>query len=82
MAIFGAVGEGKIVLAAIIAFATLVALIIYLPIAIIKEVTRPKDETLPEWMGTVRGRRARFRVILAVLGLIAIGVGTLTLVNQ
>ena len=65
--------EGKIIIISLFAAAGLTALVIYLPTALIQEVTRSENEVLPEWMGTVRERRNRLRIIIAVLGGLAIG---------
>jgi hypothetical protein len=67
------VSEAHIVLFAVAAFVALCVMIAYMPIAIIREVNRSPDEVLPEWMGTVQGRRTRLRVVLAVFGTLAIG---------
>ena len=62
-----------------IVLAGLIALIVYLPAAIIREATWAEDETLPSWMGTVRGRRMRLRLVLAVLGSLALAVTAMAL---
>jgi hypothetical protein len=62
----------KAAAAVALAVLALVALVIYLPGAIIREVTQAENTPLPPWMGTVRARRARLRVILALLGGLAI----------
>jgi hypothetical protein len=65
--------EGNIAFVAILGFLALAALIAYLPKALHREATRSEDEVLPEWMGTVKERRARLRVIFAVLGGLGVG---------
>jgi hypothetical protein len=69
--------EGKVILYGGLAVVGIIVLIIYLPVALIREATRAEDDELPEWMGTVRGRRARLRVIFSVLGVLAAMVGVL-----
>jgi hypothetical protein len=69
-----AASEGKIIIGAILAFSALAAMIIYLPVAIVREVIQSEDEPLPEWMGTVRGRRARMRVMIGFVGCLAIAI--------
>lgn len=64
--------EGKIIVLGILALGALAALIIYLPIALIREAARSQNEELPEWMGSVRGRRNRLRIIFGLLGVLAI----------
>jgi len=64
----------KALAGAAIAVAGLVVLVVYLPVAVVREVTRPGDAPLPPWMGTVQARRARLQVVVAVLGGLAIGV--------
>lgn len=67
--------EGKVLVATVVAFAGLAALVVYLPVALVREVTRPEGEALPAWMGTVKARRVRMRVVIAVLGLLFLVVG-------
>lgn len=63
----------KLLIGAVLAVVALVALVILLPRVLVREVTAG-DAPLPPWMGTVRARRARLRVILGVLGSLAIAV--------
>jgi len=72
MLILGRVGETKIVIMTLVAFAVLIAFVVYLPVALIREATRSEDEVLPEWMGTVKGRRTRLRIVFGILGSFAI----------
>ena len=76
--LFAAAGQGQITLVAIILLVGIVALLIYAPIGIIRELRRPPDEQLPEWMGTARGRRLRLAMVLGAFGLIAAGVWVVT----
>jgi hypothetical protein len=55
----------------VLAVMGLVALVILLPGVMVREAATG-DAPLPAWMGTVRARRARLRVILGVLGAVAI----------
>ncbi|OWK39665.1 hypothetical protein [Fimbriiglobus ruber] len=64
--------EGKIIVFGLLAFFGLIALIVYLPVALVREVARRDDEELPDWMGTVRGRRMRLRVVFTILGGLAV----------
>ncbi len=66
--LLAAVSELKIALVGLLCFVALVAMVVYLPIAIIREVTQSEDEVLPEWMGSVRARRARLRFAILILG--------------
>lgn len=68
---------GKFILLGLLSLGALAAMIVYLPIALIREAARSENEELPKWMGTVRGRRNRLRIIFGFLGLLAI-VGTIT----
>ena len=68
--LIAAVSELKIAVIGILCFLGLVALVVYLPIALVHEVTRSEKEVLPEWMGSVRARRARLRVVLFFLGIV------------
>ena len=64
----------KVAAGVALAVLALVALVIYLPGAIVREVIQAENTPLPPWMGTVRARRARLRVILVLLGGLAIAV--------
>ncbi len=75
--LIAAVSELKIVVVGILCFAGLAALVIYLPVALVREVTRTDDEVLPSWMGSVRARRTRVRVVVMLLGsLLALAIFT------
>jgi len=65
--------SSKFVIAAVFVVVFVVAMIVFLPGAIVREVTQSENTQLPQWMGTVRARRARLRICLAVLGAIGIG---------
>jgi hypothetical protein len=73
---------GKIVVFGILAFVALVAIVIYLPIALIREVSRSEHEALPMWMGTVKGRRARLRVMIAILGVITLAIAVVAALER
>lgn len=66
--LFAAQLEAKIVVLTVAATVALVVLVIYLPGTLVREVTRPEGEALPGWMGTVKGRRTRLRVMLTIIG--------------
>ena len=69
-----ATGTGKISGVAILGILAVIALLIYAPIAIVQELRRSKNEELPEWMGSARGRKLRLAIIFGVLGLIGLGI--------
>jgi hypothetical protein len=60
--------QGKMILVAVLALVALIAAIIYLPIGLVREVTRSEHEVLPEWMGTVKARRKKLRIVIALIG--------------
>ena len=62
---------GKYYLAAIVMLLGIAALLVYSPIAIIREIRRPADEELPEWMGKARGRKLRLAIAMGVVGVLA-----------
>ena len=78
---FAAGRQGQITLVAIVFLVGIVALLIYAPIGIVRELRRPPDEQLPEWMGTARGRRLRLAIVLGVFGLVAAGVWVVTVLG-
>ena len=80
--LFAARYEGKMTLLAIVGLVVVVALLVYAPIAIVREIRRPVDEELPEWMGTARGRKLRFAITLAVLGVLGAVVWVVMAVGQ
>ena len=72
--LFATPRQGQITLVAVVVLVAIVALLVYAPIGIVRELRRKPDEELPEWMGTARGRRLRLLIVLGVLGLAAAGV--------
>jgi hypothetical protein len=76
------VTEGRLIFVAVACFAALLVMIVYLPVALIRESTRSEDEVLPGWMGTVRGRRNRLRVVLALLGGLALAVAAVVMLGR
>jgi hypothetical protein len=78
---FGVARQGQVTLVAIVFLVRIVALLSYAPVGIVRELRRPPDEQLPEWMGTVRGRRLRLAIVLGVFGLVAAGVWVVTVLG-
>ena len=72
-----AMSEVEIALYGLLGFIGLIALALYFPIALVHEITRTNDEVLPSWMGPVRARRTRVRVVVGILGgLLALAIFT------
>ncbi|WP_020475569.1 hypothetical protein [Zavarzinella formosa] len=71
--LFASRQEGRISNVAILVLLGIIALLLYAPVAIIREVRRPPDEELPEWMGSARGRKIRMAFALLFVGLLAAG---------
>ena len=70
MFLLARMSEGKISAFALLGIVATLVLLAAAPIILIRELRRRPDEKLPEWMGTVRGRRIRLAIILGVLGLV------------
>lgn len=55
------------------AFVVLAGIMLTSPYWLFRELTRPGDEPLPDWMGDARARKKR---LLVILGVLALAVGT------
>jgi hypothetical protein len=56
----------------VLPFIALGRLAIALPIAVIRELRRPDDENIPDWMGDARGRKRRLTIVLMIFLVLAV----------